>query len=357
MKNLAILLILLAAWLSGGCTRNPEPVIGVKIYEYQGNYHDLAEQWSGMGINTAFVSAALAANDSFRQALRSHNIPVYLIFPVFQNPEILERDSTLYAITEQGTRAREDWVAFVCPSREAYRKAKTEELGELVSTLKPDGVSLDFIRQFVFWEMVYPDRSPESITTACFCDSCLEKFTKQEDLVIPDTCISTSQKANYIKMRYPEQWNAFRTGLITSMAGDLARAARSSQPGTKVNIHAVPWREEDFGDAGISVAAQDLKVLSDIGDFISPMCYSHMLKRDAAWISSVVTDMDRRAEGMVLPSIQVYPYYIPDDFSAEDLRDCIRAALEPPSRGVVFWSWPLLEQDESRIRVVGEEVN
>lgn len=357
MKPLYLLLVFSAALFYASCTRNPEPIIGVKIYDYQGDYRALADRWASIGINTAFVSAVLAANDTFRQALREHNIAVYIIFPVFQNPEILERDTTLYAVTNSGTPGKDAWVEFVCPSREAYRKAKTDELSELVRNLNPDGVSLDFIRQFVFWEMVYPDRAPESIGTACFCDSCLAQFTAQEAVLIPETCITTLQQADFIRTRHLAAWNAFRTGLITSMAGDLAQAARTADANVMVNIHAVPWREEDFGNAGISVAAQDLKALGEIGDFVSPMCYSQMLKRDAQWISSVVKDMDRRAPGRVLPSIQVYPYYIADAFTAEDLRLCIRAALEPPSRGVVFWSWPLLEQDSTRVKVVGEEVN
>lgn len=356
MKKPFLLLALTTALFSTSCTRNPEPIIGVKIYDYQGDYRALADRWASTGINTAFVSTTLAANDSFRQALREQNIPVYIIFPVFQDPEILERDTTLYAVTNNGTPGRDDWVEFVCPSRDAYRKEKTEELSELVRTLNPDGVSLDFIRQFVFWEMVYPDRTPESIATACFCDSCLAQFAAQEALVMPDTCITTAQKADFIQTHHLPAWNTFRTRLITSMAGNLARAAREANAGVKVNIHVVPWREEDFGNAGINVAAQDLSALAEIGDFVSPMCYSHMLKRDAPWIASVVKDMDRRAPGRVLPSIQVYPYYIADAFTAEDLRLCIRAALEPPSRGVVFWSWPLLEQDPDRVLVVKEEL-
>jgi hypothetical protein len=100
--------------------------------------------------------------------------------------------------------------------------------------------------------------------------------------------------------------------------------------------------------------AQDLEQIAPYADFISPMCYSQMLQRDAAWISSVVADMDRHAAGRILPSIQVYPYYIKREFTTEDFRGCIREALKPPSRGVVFWSWPLLEKEEVRIEVIRE---
>jgi hypothetical protein len=328
----------------------------MKIYEYHGNYGALAAQWKEMGINTAFISTTLAANDTFRQALKRNKIPVFIIFPVFQNPEVLKLDSSLYAITSRGTKAKDDWVEFVCPSRKAYRNAKIDELSDLIRKLNPDGISIDFIRQFVFWEMIYPDREPGSIDMACFCDSCLAGFSRQQGITIPDTCRTTSQKANYVVMNYSDKWDTFRCDLIATMAKDLAKKARQIKPGLKVNIHVVPWREEDFDGANIRVAAQDLRKLSTNADYISPMCYSQMLKRDAGWISDVVADMDKHAPGMILPSIQVYPYYIEQPFTAEDFKLCVEEALKPPSRGVVFFSWPLFEKDSVRIEVVREVV-
>jgi hypothetical protein len=82
-----------------------------------------------------------------------------------------------------------------------------------------------------------------------------------------------------------------------------------------------------------------------------------MLERDAEWISDVVADMDLRASGMILPSIQVYPYYINRSFTSEDFRKSMKEALKPPSRGVVFFSWPLFEKDSARMDVVTEIMN
>ena len=61
----------------------------------------------------------------------------------------------------------------------------------------------------------------------------------------------------------------------------------------------------------------------------------------------------------VLPSVQVAPHYRTDgNFSPEDLEACIRAALEPPSAGVVLWKWEHIAADPEREavvrRVVGE---
>ncbi|MBN1185591.1 MAG: hypothetical protein JXB49_25115 [Bacteroidales bacterium] len=350
------LLVFVALIAFCGCTRKPDRIIGVKIYEYSGDYDALAQKWEEAGINTAFVSTSLAANDTFRQALRKHHIPVFIIFPVFQNPEFLKEDSSIYAITDKGEKARNDWVEFVCPSRAGYRNSKTAELAGLVKRYDPDGISIDFIRHFVFWEMIYPDRTPESIDRACYCDNCLAEFSYKQGIDLPDTCVSTPQKARFIASNYAAQYDSFRCFLVTTMVKDLAETAKDIKPTLKISVHAVPWREGDFGGANIRVAGQDLAQIAPYADFISPMCYSQMLKRDAAWISSVVADMDKRAPGKILPSIQVYPYYIDDAFTAEDFRLCMDAALDEPSRGVVFWSWPLLEKEKRRIEVVGEEV-
>jgi len=57
-----------------------------------------------------------------------------------------------------------------------------------------------------------------------------------------------------------------------------------------------------------------------------------MLRRDADWIASVVAEMDIKAPGKVLPSIQVYPYYINDPLTVEDFRKCVGRALNGSSR-------------------------
>jgi hypothetical protein len=62
--------------------------------------------------------------------------------------------------------------------------------------------------------------------------------------------------------------------------------------------------------------------------------------------------MDKRISGKVLPSIQVYPYYIKSSFNTADFKQCLEEALKKPSRGVVFFSWPLFVMDSSRMEVV-----
>jgi len=352
-----VFIIFFAAVVICSCARNTRQIIGIKIYDYNGDFDLLAAQWVRMGINTAFVSTSLAADTNFRQVLKERDIKVFIIFPVFLNPEILEGDSSLFAILNTGAKASQDWVRFVCPSSTGYRSNMIRLLSELTRELDPDGISIDFIREFVYWEKIYPDRDPETIDRACYCDSCIRGFTEGVGIIIPDSCNTTTEKANWIENNHSSPWDSYRCDLITSMVKSLSDEARRVKKGVKVNIHAVPWRADDFGGAYIRVAAQDMKGIAPFTDFVSPMCYSQMLKRDAVWISDVVKDMDNRAKGMVLPSIQVYPYYIERSFTAEDFRLCLQESLKPPSRGVLFFSWPLFEMDPARMEIVREVMN
>lgn len=352
MKRLAIVLFVLQVMLLFfSCSRNPERIIGIKIYEYDKDFNLLVDKWKEMGINTAFVSKELATNTLFRQILKQNNIQVYIIFPVFYNPALLQHDSSLYAITDKGSIAKDNWVEFVCPSRITYRTLKIDEAADLVKKLNPDGLSIDFIRQFVFWEMIYPERTAESIDMACFCDSCVGRFCKLKVITLSDTCVTAAQKAANILNHYSDNWNDFRCDLIASMVKEISYKVRSIKQDIKINVHVLPWRDGDFGGANIRVAAQDLKKIEPFTDYISPMCYSQMVRRDAGWIESVVTSMDKKAHGKILPSIQVYPYYIDDPFTTGDFKKCISAALKAPSQGVVFFSWPLFEKDSVRTKI------
>jgi hypothetical protein len=355
-KLLSSVSVLIFCFALQSCIKGNGRIIGVKIYDYKGDYDLLASEWREMGINTCFTTPDLAGNNAFRKAVKKNKIKIYIIFPVFQNPEILRTDTTLYAITDKGLKAKSDWVEFVCPSRQEYRMLKVNELSGLIRSLDPDGISLDFIRYFVYWEMIYPECGSETIARTCFCDNCLKKFSEEKNITIPDSCSIVTQKADFIVQNYSESWDIFRCNLITTMVQDLAQEARTVKHNIKINVHAVPWRETDFGGAGKRIAGQDLKNIAYFADFISPMCYSQMLKRDPEWISDVVTEMDNRCQGKILPSIQVYPEYIDRKFTTEDFRDCLNEALKPPSLGVVFFSWPLFEKDSSRIEAVKEVI-
>ena len=133
---------------------------------------------------------------------------------------------------------------------------------------------------------------------------------------VPAELATTPEKADWILARHAAEWTEWKCRTIARAAERLAAAARAAKPGVRVNLHAVPWREADFGGAAASVAGQDLARLAPLVDLVSPMAYHHMVGRDPAWVHSVVADFARRTKTPVLASIQVSKAYVETELSA-----------------------------------------
>lgn len=331
-----------------------ESLVGVKIYEYEGNLEGLFKEWKSLGINTAFVSEDLLSNRQFRDLAKKNSIGIFVILPIFYNPEVLKKIPELYAITDKGKIAKEEWVEFVCPTRTEYREQRIAEIKQIVQKFNPDGISLDFIRHFVYWEKIYPDRTLNSISSACFDTHCLNIFEKDTGVLIPRELTSTQQKADWIKTNVLQEWVDWKCTVISRMVKEIADAAKAIKPDLTINVHAVPWRATDFGGAARIVAGQDLPSISPHTDLISPMCYSHMVKRTAPWIHSVVQDMYRQTRSKIVPSIQVKEAYLTDILSVDEFKDSLMEALKSPSEGVIFWSWEALDKDPLKKEAIKE---
>jgi hypothetical protein len=349
----ALSLVLLSASATKSLQGAPQDLlIGVKIYDYNGDFGKLFEEWRRLGINTAFVSPALESKQEFRELARKNSVATFIIVPIFFNAEELEKRPDLYAITAQGEKASDDWVKFICPTRQDYRSQMIEYVKSLVREFNPDAISLDFMRYFVFWEKVYPDRTPDSLLQTCFDSSCLEQFQQKSGLKIPSDLNDTSQKARWILANHLQEWTEFKCGVVAGMVKALAEGARQVNPNVKINIHTVPWRREDFGGAIKIIAGQDLAQIAPLVDYLSPMCYHHMVLRDPGWVHSVVDDVYDWTKGRVLPSIQVGEAYITAKLSPSEFKDALAEALKPPSRGVVFWNWDALDKSSEKKEIV-----
>ncbi|KPK85573.1 MAG: hypothetical protein AMS27_06880 [Bacteroides sp. SM23_62_1] len=358
MKNFFISGILIILLLTiPGCLKKKnykdesQRLIGVKVYQIDRELNNLFEEWVSLGINTVFASPSVFS-DEFKSLAQEHDIQTFVILPVFYDPATLDADPDLYAITDKGEKAIEDWVEFVCPSREDYRLLKTEYILKLIRELDPDGISLDFIRFFCFWEKVYPDRNPDSIPNTCFCPYCLERFQSEKQVSIPDSVRDSGSVSGWIQTNHIEDWTAWKCSIITSMVEDIVTEAKKLKPTIKVNLHVVPWRKDDFNNAIKRIVAQDFPLLSKYADIISPMTYAHMVKQEPAWIHSVVSDIHEQAECLIIPSIQVNEAYLLESLSLEDFEQSVTEALKPPSSGVFFWSWEQLESRPEKKEVL-----
>lgn len=357
LKYLITLPVLILILLQGCRNHVDQTLIGAKIYDHQGSYKELFSQWNQLGINTGFCSEELISDHEFMKEAGEHQITTFVIFPVFFNPDLLSRQPELAAILQDGEVAREEWVEFVCPSREDYRQQVVEHARRLIRDFQPDGISIDFIRHFVYWEKVYPDRDPATLPLSCFDSACMQKFLEVSGITMPVEPGNIAEEALWILRNHHKAWTAWRSKLITGMVKDISEAVREEKPDILVNIHLVPWAEEDFNGAMQRIAGQDVRALAELSDYLSPMTYAHMLKRPPEWVHDIVEDINRQSGSRVLPSIQVGKAYLDTDYDLEEFRQTMDAALKAPSSGVVLWSWERLVAEPEKVKLFKDIVH
>lgn len=357
MRILHLFLIVVLLFQNCISPNSDEKIIGVKIYKHHGDFETLIDEWKSIGINTAFVSKELLARKSFREIAEENQIKTFVILPIFFDELALSEDSSLYAIKSNGEKAIDEWVKFVCPSNLEFRKNKIESIVNLVAEYNPDGISIDFIRHFVFWEKVLPDTPVTTLPNTCFCNECVHGFQQQFNIDIPDSLRDTQDYSTWIIDKHSNQWTDWKCLLITSMIEEIVTKTKKVKSNLLVNVHIVPWKNHDFGNGIKKIAGQDILAISAKTNYISPMTYSHMVKQDASWVHDVIDDFYLQTKGKILPSIQVKEAYVTDSLIVAEFEDNLISALLPPSFGVVFWSWEHLEQDSWKKEIISKLVN
>lgn len=329
-----------------------EKIIGVKVYDLYDDYNELVTSWIDLGINTAFVSVDLMRDSIFTTVAKKKGIKLFVIFPFYFNPDVLHNDEGLYAIDQYGNKAINEWVEFVCPNRTEYNLNKIKEVVEIVKTYQPDGISLDFIRNFVFWEKVYPDTKSSDLPVTCFCDSCVKLFSDEYKINLLNENQTIPERASCIINNYGKEFTEWKCDKILSIISRVSEAIKTAAPKIKLNVHNVPWGDSDYESAITRVAGQDRKQISKVADYISPMTYSHMIKRDPKWISKHVEEISAGLNCKILPSIQVGKAYLEEELLPEEFELELINALKYPSSGVIFWNWNAIDESVPKKAII-----
>jgi hypothetical protein len=292
----------------------------------------------------------------FRKLLRDAGIHFYNTVPVFLNPDALAKNPSLVGYGSMGNPSKSTeaaWLQFVCPTRPDYRQQRIAWFVSLVRELHPDGLSLDFIRYFVYWEAVAPDRTVDSIDKFCFCDYCLHLMTDELGFHFPTHATTRQAKAAWVLANHREAWTAWKCEKITSMVRESATTAKTMQPELKISLHGIPWMESDYDHGLRVVVGQDLQKLAPFVDIFGPMCYFEMLHLTPEWVHNVVVDYFRLTAKAPLPSVQAsgsrrHPVAV------EAIRKHFLAGFESPSAGLNVFEWNSLRNDPAKIAILQE---
>lgn len=332
-------------------------MVGVKTGRLMTDLETLVKELSEAKVNTVFVShRAFGSNNALIEHAHAAGIKVYAIFGVFIDAKVIRKDPSLSQINALGkpmTAKRKNY-RLVCPNREDYRKSKIAIITSFLEQHPVDGLSLDFIRYGVEWEMIKPDEPPGLDQEFCFCPVCLAKFAKIRQIPKND---DVTKIAKHILEHERSAWTQFKCDAITSMVDDVRTAARKVKPDVKIAIHALPWTRDDYDDGPRRLGGQDFAAMAPLVDVFSPMCYHYMLYRTPESIHRQVVYM-KNLGCRVVPCVQCGLIFRKDDgFTKDVFEKTIRQATRPPSNGVNLYTWRIFRSNPDLKPIWLREVN
>lgn len=249
---------------------------------------------------------------------------LWLNIPVFCNPGYLENHEDAFCITSQNRKAAfHDWLHFVCPNNNEYLEQRIKESRLLVRELQPEIVSLDFIRQFVFWEEI---AFSDSIEDGCYCPHCRSLFAG-------DANIRTIPSIEEIHSLYMKDWVKWRSKRIAEVAIGFKKAIYEENPRIKFTMKLLPFKKDDYDGAVVKHAGQDLNLLAPLCDFLSPMTFYNMFAKSLSWKHEICSYMHQESGLDVMDYCQdreVYEFEasITKSRFASELDDAVKRTLE-----------------------------
>lgn len=332
-------------------------MIGAKFYSIPRHYDQFIQKWKASGLDTAFVGPEVWKNRDFCTRLQADNIDVYLIFPAFYEPELTDNSSS-YAITENGTIAKSEWVQFACPNNQEFFQSRLSLLRQIAACHQPAGISIDFIRYFVFWEKVFKSTENEFLIDTCFCPECLREFEAYTGQALSCSHDQPKRAAEEIHTKHQSLWIRFKTSVITRRFAELAATAREVKKDVQIVYHGVPWFAEEWENGRARIAGQDFSSIQGVANIISPMCYTQMLRKDEGWVAKIVDSVSAESGTRVIPAVQVEPCYLDDSFSADDFSRVLETAFSSGDGSVILWSWEyLINSKDDKYQVFSDFIN
>lgn len=342
---------------------------GMKVYfsqsetrkKYQNDFPKLAADLKAVGVNTIFTTVYEGRKAFFpsrvfrwsdpdlnllelRRVMKQNNIRFAAICQIFYDPDIVLNRDDLIPVDSYGNNVYVDWQKMVCPTDKEYRLYKLSIVKEVAKKFQPDILCLDFMRYPTTWELVLPNEKPDQLREFCFCNRCLSLFIQKYSLVFPDSLTETAQKASWILENHGEKWTAWKVENITRFVKSVRSAIEKIDPNIKILVHTVPWSGEQFNQAILRVAGQDVKALTPYVDYFSPMIYHKMIGQDAEFIHDLTAELYETTRKPILPSIQVEASGEFQDFTPNEFEQALVYALMTPSAGAVVFNWENLAQ-------------
>jgi hypothetical protein len=363
-KFLPLYLFLLLLFNPDILAKNPEKLYGIKIYfnnseiqsVYKNNYQKIIFEAKETGFNVLFTTA-YEGKESFyqssilnwknksidlkniRKMAKENGLKFAAICQVFFDPDYADERPDLIPVDSKGNNKYVNWQKMVCPSDSKYRSYKLNIIKEVLEELKPDIISLDFIRYPSTWEMYKIKDNQDSLREFCYCKRCLMKFTKTMGIKIPRNLKVLQDTSSWINKNYHLEWTKFKCRLITDFIKNV-KVLLKSYENVKLAVHILPWKTEVFNNALIEIAAQDIGNIARYSDYLSPMIYHKLIGAEPEYISGIVNEMSGKIKKkIILPGLQIQKIGNEEKIAGSEFKSVLENALKEPSGGFVLYNW------------------
>ncbi|WP_346754554.1 family 10 glycosylhydrolase [Splendidivirga corallicola] len=326
-----------------------------EITEIRGIYGHPKPLWDkdfnlqDLGINAIFVHSGSINHDMVNRA-RSEGLMVFAEFATLNGKNYVETHPEAWAINEKGEKVQAaSWFMGVCPTEPGFRQYRFDQLRDLLLAYDLDGVWMDYVH----WHAQFEEPEP-ILPETCFCDHCLDTFSKDSGIEIPEGI--TSKKALWILNNHDTSWRKWRSEVIYDWTYEMKSIIKKIKPEVLLGLYHCPWNDEEFNNARYRILGLDYDLLKETIDVFSPMVYHERMGREPNWVKENIQWFSNRlnikkdAYPKVWPIVQAYNN--PGIISNEEFEIVLKGGLAGGSSGVMMFTTSAVAEDEGKTEVM-----
>jgi hypothetical protein len=352
LYSFAIIILLIPL---NSCKQRPQKNIEIRgIYGNPKPFWDKGMNLPALGVNAIFVHSG-SINHNMMERARSEGLKVYAEFATLNGKNYVQDHPEAWAINEKGERVEAaSWFMGVCPTEPGFKAFRMNQLRDLLTAFDLDGVWMDYVH----WHAQFEEPEP-ILPETCFCDHCLEKFSKDADIIIPEG--SNAEKAEWILENADPVWRDWRCQVIKEWAVEMKAIIQEVKPGALLGLYHCPWNDQEFNGARRRILGLDYDILKDVIDVFSPMVYHGRMGRDPGWVAENINwfcgrlDINSDSYPKVWPIVQAYDD--PVKISAEAFETVLKGGLSASSTGVMMFTTYSVAQDTAKTEIMNKLYN
>ena len=284
------------------------------------------------GTDTLILHPGFFSDEEWIEKPRRNGLKIWLNFPVLYDEQYLKNNPHAYGITSKGNKAAHSWLHMACPLNEEYLEIKRNEFRRAVESVRPDVISYDFIRFYVFWEEVEIAQTPGNIEYGCFCPNCLKSYSRyvgENDLTVHEINLPERRKS----------LGEWKCSIIESIIESFNSMIDVSFKDIPVYIKTIPWNASDL-DGGLAwIAGQKISRLAELSDGLMPMAFPQILGRSFEWKKKVFDSVEEETGKKVMSIIQFEPLIRQTEISNETLETDIANAINEKRKGLLYFHY------------------